>query len=192
MARKITRRDTVTLESLDENGKQQLIDGLFQLSCRIFAGGDKLEFAQRISRKEARWNKVTIYRNQPGDPVGYCGLHLIDIPGPECGCSVIRVETGILSEYRGKGETLKLCLAEAFKCKFQHPMRTLYIFCSLIHPSRYHLLQKHFLQIFPHPDKETPPAVATLMQWLADHFGEKRIAGIDQSIRRCRLENPRH
>ncbi len=183
MAKKIRQRDIVTFESLDKNRKQELIDRLFLLNCRIFAGVEKAKFAQYISRKEARWNKVKIYRNLAGEAVGYCGIHLMDIPETENDYSVIRAETGILREYRGSGETLRFCLSEAFKLKLRHPSQPLFLFCTLVHPSSFHLLQRHFFRIFPRPDQETPPQTATMMQWLADYFDEKRIEGASPMVR---------
>jgi len=174
--------EVVRPESLDEVQRARLTDELFELNQCIFAGVGREQFAHKLFNPSARWTRIQVLREN-GTPVGYCAVHLFDMHLHRHHQVVIRAEAGILRQYRGGGTTFAFGFRQAIRYKLLHPRQSVYLFCTLVHPSSFHLLACRFRECYPNHRRATPAAVQTLMYELADAFAEPRLSPDDPAIR---------
>lgn len=166
--------EIVCIDQLSVWARAKLAQELFRLNQRIFVGVEQEEFEHLVIKPSARWTRIQVIRNSDGDAVGYCAVHLFDIVLSGRAYAVFRGQAGILRAYRGEGSTFAFGFREAIRHKLMHPLERVYFFCTPIHPSSFHLLSRRFHEIYPSHQKQTPPAILTLMHRLADAFGERR------------------
>ena len=168
-------RETVCIDELGAQERATLSQELFRLNQRIFAGVELKEFERLVINPSARWTRIHIMRNGDGEAVGYCAVHLFDIVLSDRAYAVFRAQAGILRPYRGEGSTFAFGFREAIRYKLLHPLERVYFFSTPIHPSSFHLLSRHFREIYPTYRTQTPPAIQALMGQLAAAFGERPV-----------------
>ncbi len=156
---------------------------LYRTHCRIFAGVRVEQFARKICNPAARWNRVRVFKDRRGEPVGYCALHRLDKTIAGEPLVIFRIETGLQREYRRRGRVFSFLLLEAFRFKFAHPLTGACVFCTLIHPSSYHLMVKFFPQVYPKVRCGTPPALFRKMVEIADAFNEVQTLDDNPALR---------
>lgn len=180
---KIFSHETIDPHALAEEERRALLCRLYKVHRRIFDGLEKDEFEEMIIRPSAKWTRLRIFANAKRQDVGFCAVHLFEVVlGPKH-LGVFRVEAGICRDFRGEGQALRFCFQEILRHKLHHPFEETYLFCTLLHPSSYRLVAKYFYSCYPHPAVRTPEGVSSLMEELAEAFGEKPAEGGGASIR---------
>ncbi len=177
------RREVVDVGALDGSARTRLTDELFRLYEQIFVGAERERFEHKVTNPPARWTRIQVTRNEDGEAVGYCAVHLFDVELRDGAHTVFRGEAGILREYRGSGATFGFGFAEAIRYKLMHPFEKVWFFCVLVHPSSFHVLSGRFHEIYPSHRRETPPKIQAFMRDLADAFGDRRLKAGDPDIR---------
>lgn len=149
VAAKIYRK-TVKLEGLDEEQKETLIHHLYQVNSRVFLDVSSEEFSHRVALSTARLNRIALYRNKDKELVGYCAVHFHDSGVFQYSdVCVVRVETGMLPEYRGRNQNIPFLTSQLFRYKLRHPRKRLIFLGTLVHPSSYALVTKYMDNVWP-------------------------------------------
>ncbi|APE30396.1 hypothetical protein BOX17_05145 [Halomonas aestuarii] len=177
------KREIIDLATLDEVARERLTEEMFALNTLLFDGVDHEQFVREVIALPARWTRIQLLRNAAGELIGYNAAHLFDRVLEGRPCSIFRVEAGILRAYRGRRSTFLFGMRQALAYRLRHPFRRLYLFCTPVHPSSYCLLAGHFHEVYPGPGRPVPPAMQTLMQEMADGFGEIPAASGDPGLR---------
>lgn len=148
---------------------------LYGLCRSVFDGVTKEMFLDSAFNPKAFRTRIMLCEDRAGEAVGYvvvqCFQQIVDgrtVP-------VFRAEAGILPCYRGRNATLLFGLREAALYKLRHLFQQVFFMDTLVHPSSYHLLARHFPVIYPSRLAKTPPETLTFMVKLADSFGKPRI-----------------
>jgi hypothetical protein len=118
-----------------------------------------------------------------GELVGYCAVHIFERTIDSRSIGVIRAEAGLLPGYRGSSATLWFGGSEALRYKALHPLRTVVLFATPVHPSSYHMLSKYLWRSYPYPRRSTPPWVQRLLAALADTSGSDAADAADPLLR---------
>jgi hypothetical protein len=87
------------------------------------------------SRAEHTW--IKLYKDDRGQPVGYCALHIFEkrIAGVVSG--VLRCEMGMISAYRGGNINAEFVIPRVLGYIMSHPGRPFFCLASFVHPSSY-------------------------------------------------------
>lgn len=96
---------------------------------------------------------------------------------------VLRGETGLLPDYRGRGASYGFGMAYAFMEKLRHPFTPVYYLGTLVHPSSYHLFYKYFPTVYPLPAKTFPTRQRALAIELIESFPDLPVAPSDLLVR---------
>jgi len=155
---------------LNETDKNDFIDKLYALHCKIFSGVNKSTFIHYVVDSPAKTTKICIFKNNEGQFVGYCAAHLFEKRVLNKKYFIFRAEAGLLPQYRRHNTTLMFGFMEAFKFRFSHPFARLYYLGSFVHPSVFHMFTKFFSKIYPSSNQSTPGKIVKLMCTLADEF----------------------
>jgi hypothetical protein len=156
---------------------------LYRVHQRIFSGVSMEIFARYLARPDALRTRIQVYRNEQGELVGYCAVHIFErkIDGRSVG--VVRAEAGLLPAYRGSSATLWFGGSEALRYKALHPLRMTVLFATPVHPSSYHMLSKYLWRSYPHPARSTPPWAQRLLVALAETSGSDAADAADPLLR---------
>ena len=141
------------------------------------------EFAYDTLSPESVRTRIQLYRNAAGDLVGFCTIHLFEIPIEKDIIGIIRTEAGLLPGYRGSGSTLWFGAKEAIRYKLLHPFRSVTLFATLVHPSSYHMLCKFLWRSYPYPGRKFPARWKKLLMFLIDWAGYEMVDKNDPLIR---------
>ncbi len=139
-----------------------------------------------LVRPDAFRTRIQIYRNEAGEVVGYCAVHLFERKVDERLAGIVRAEAGLLPGYRGTSATLWFGGSEALRYKALHPLRTTALFATPVHPSSYHMLSKYLWRSYPYPGRKTPPREQRLLEVLADTSGSEPANPADPLLRDVR------
>jgi len=167
---RVASGEMVMPKTLTPAAKQQLIDSLYDLHCRIFDGVDKQAFVKYVIESKAEHTWIQLHKNDRGQLVGYFAFHIFEkvIGGVLSG--VLRGEMGMLSEYRGGNINARFVIPRVFNYMMSHPGRPFFCLASFVHPSSYSQLARYADQIYPNHAEETPGDVVAMMRELAAAF----------------------
>lgn len=183
-AHRLVEAEVVDPGALSEAERNTFLGHLYEVNRNIFAGVSKEEFADDITRPRAVRSRVQIYRNELGAMVGYCAVHLFEIRAGRRTLGILRAEAGLLAGYRGSGTTLWFGGKEALRYKALHPLRTVALFATPVHPSSYHMLCKYFWRCYPYPGRRIPKKWSRLLFELCQLSGDAAVDPTDPFIRR--------
>jgi hypothetical protein len=156
---------------------------LYRVHQQIFDGVSTESFVSYLARSDALRTRIQVYRNEMGEIVGYCAVHLFEREIDARTVGVIRAEAGLLPGYRGTSATLWFGGREALRYKALHPLRMTVLFATPVHPSSYHLLSRYLWRSYPYPGRDTPPWVQRLLEVLADTSGSDSADSEDPLLR---------
>jgi hypothetical protein len=185
---KVSFLETIDPATLDPKTLTAFSQRLYAIQCQIFDGVDARQFEKKVFAPDAKWTKIRIFNNAGGNAVGYCALHAYEkainsaITNSET-MIIFRAETGMLRKYRKQGNIFSFFFKEAIKYKICHPFKKSYLFCTLIHPSSYHLISKFFFRSYPNINYTTPVSILDKMNLVADAFQESQLPNIAPSLR---------
>jgi len=179
----VCRYETVDPAVLNVQALEAFGRELFVLHTRIFTGVDEAQFRSKVFNPEARWCKIRLFRSVSGTPVGYCALHAFDKEIRGKSVAVFRTETGLLKEYRRQGRVTSFLLTEALRHRLRHPLQKSYFFCTLVHPSSYHLIDRFFFRSYPSPSRPCPADLLRTLEEIAQAFHELAPPGLPPGVR---------
>lgn len=180
---KVSFLETIDPATLSQEGLADFFRKLYGIHCQIFSGVSRALFEQKMFPLNAQWTKIRIFKNSKGEDVGYSALHAYEKVINSENIVIFRVETGILRDYRRQGNASSFFLTEAIKYKAVHPFKKSYLFCTLVHPSSYHLISTFFFRFYPNFRYATPSNVLDSMDQMADAFHEVPSSNGDPSLR---------
>ena len=160
--------------------KDALIDALYAVHSKIFAGVTRSEFAQYVINSPADRTRIEVISAE-GRIVGYAAVHtyLRVIDGERW--ALLRVESGKLPAYR-RATNGNLIIREAARMCLRYPLaRKAYLGC-FVHPSAYLAMSHVAAEIYPHWSAPTPGPVQSVMRRLSDEFGLDPIMGAPQGV----------
>jgi len=190
----ITTSETIDPARLGKEERERFIRELYAVQCQIFEGVDEKSFSSYIFHPNAARTRIKIFRNDQREMVGYSAIHQFEMRSVVAGTTaVFRAEAGLLLPYRPKHSTLSLAFAEFCRYKCLHPSRKAYYLGTLVHPSSYHLIFRHFYEMYPDYRRETPPHILHSMGEIAKNFGIEPVRRDNPQIVRVgwRVRNDR-
>ncbi|KFE64017.1 cyclic nucleotide-binding domain-containing protein [Hyalangium minutum] len=172
---RISSTDVVVPKSLSAEERQQLARALYAVHEQIFDGVEFEAFTQYVVESKAEHTWIQIHRNEAGDIVGYCGLHIFERTLGGVPTAVFRAEAGSLRAYRGGNVTMRFGMPLALSYLLRNPGRRAYYLGALVHPSSYTLLARYFGQVWPQREGAVPPELQSFIGELASGFGLKQV-----------------
>lgn len=168
--------------TLDAIRKHALIDELHAAHAAIFDGVDKADFAAYVVDSPAERTRIQVLRSG-GRVIGYQAIHTFvrELDGERW--IVMRAEAGKLPEYRrcAKGSLL---IAEILRACLRYPGARKALLGCFVHPSAYLALGHVAPELYPHPQRATPPVVRRTMHRLADVFGLEHVDAARSGVRK--------
>ena len=156
---------------------------LYRIHQQIFAGVSIESFTSYLVRPDAIRTRIQVYRNEIGDVVGYCAVHLFKRVVDKRTIGIVRAEAGLLPGYRGTSATLWFGGRETLRYKMLHPLTPTVLFATPVHPSSYHMLSRYLWRSYPYPGRKTPPWVQRLLEALIDTSGSPPVDPADPLLR---------
>lgn len=171
MKGEITSTEVIYFNKLSVKDQEQFSDKLYELTCKIFGGGDKEEFEEMVSKCNSESSRYLIFKNEANEWVGYIGLHRFKKPIDNKNVVVFRAQIGLVPEYRRKNASFVFAIKEILKYKIFHPFDEVYSFVAIINPSMYCITHKYVPTVYPSPDFEVSEHIKNIIDQCADHFG---------------------
>lgn len=161
----------VRYNELSENQKADFSDSLYELTCKIFGGGNKEEFEEMISKCNADDSKYLLYKNEKNEWVGYIGLHRFrkKIDGKQV--AVFRSQIGLISDYRRTNASFTFAIKEILKYKLSHLSEEVFAFVAIINPSMYCITEKYAPRVYPSPFYITSEHAKNIIKQCSEYFG---------------------
>ncbi|OQS12095.1 hypothetical protein B0T37_06330 [Chromobacterium violaceum] len=139
---------------LPDHEREQLARELFQVHDAIFAGTDLPAFINLVMFPPAEHSSLLLHRDENGRLVGYCTMHRFRRQIGGRTCSVLRVQSGLYKEFRGKNSNITFLMSQVMYHWLQHPLRPLYFFGVMLHPSSYAVLHRFSHRFWPAPGQD--------------------------------------
>lgn len=136
-------------DKFTEDGKRSLANRMYPLHQRIFDGVNKDTFSKYVINSKAERSAIAIHHNSAGEDVGYCAMHFFEQESDTQMTCVIRMESGLLPEYRGNNSNIGFIMQQLLRYKIKNPMHKIYYLGTLVHPSSYLLLAKYADKVWP-------------------------------------------
>lgn len=169
--RGVSRR-TVHPSRMAPDERARFARELYRVHARIFSGVSFEEFVAHVVEPPAELTAIQVFHGAGGALVGYCAFHRFvrRIQGRHT--IVLRLEAGLLPEYRGKAMAHWFGMLGALKEKLRHPLARVMYLGTLVHPSSYRFFCKYFPVVFPRRNQHVPPRIHALAVALADSFAD--------------------
>ncbi|WP_028533913.1 hypothetical protein [Paludibacterium yongneupense] len=153
-----TRCQIVAPRRLPAAARSRLARTLYAVHCQIFEGVEFDAFVRCVLDSPAEQSAILLHLNAAGDIVGYCALHLHAPSGLRA--TVLRLEAGLLRDYRGAGRNAPFVLRHLLWHQLRHPLNRLYFLSTPVHPSSYLSLARLAGLFLPGRDAPLPPLSA--------------------------------
>ena len=150
----IIRSTRVMPAKLNAAQKEQLAAELFQVHDAIFSGTDYPTFKGLVFSPPAEHSCLLLHRDANQRLVGYCAMHRFRRQIGRRACSVLRVQSGLFKEYRGKNSNFAFLVRQVLLHWLSHPLRPMYFFGVMLHPSSYAVLHKFAHKLWPAPGQD--------------------------------------
>ncbi|POA98965.1 hypothetical protein C2134_08895 [Chromobacterium sinusclupearum] len=150
--------------------REDLSRELFRLHDTIFAGIDYAGFKAMVISPPSEHSSLLLHRNLEGQLVGYCAMHRFRRQIGGRTCSVLRVQSGLLKAYRGKNSNFAFLASQIMRHWLSHPLRPLYFFGVMLHPSSYAVMHKFAHRMWPAPGHDDSHPLAAKAYELFSSF----------------------
>jgi hypothetical protein len=172
----LSRNTCYPLHDMSPAEREDLARELYAVHVQIFTGLDFDGFRKYVIERPSWRTWVYVRHNPAGKLVGYTAIHafLRTLQGKPA--TIIRMEAGTLREARGRDATMVFGLLRLMRIWLRYPLRRVYMFAALTHPSSYTFLSRYVPGIWPHADRHpVPQQVMARMEELAEDFGLERV-----------------
>lgn len=173
----ITASDTLDSRTLTPAQIDQYSAELEQLAAQIFAGPGAAAFGQHVLRGRFGAAVVRRYFAADGRLVGVNAIFANELDLDGRPCTIFRGLLGLLPEYRGGIDVVTFWVETILRYRLRHPLRRLFVFSPIASAAAYRTIARHTDQLYPHPQRPTPPEIDALIGRLAAHLGYRRPAG---------------
>jgi hypothetical protein len=181
----LSRTTCHPLHEMSAEAREALARELYAVHAQIFSGLDFQGFRKYVIERSSWRTWVYVRHNPAGKLVGYTAIHafLRKLQGRRV--TVIRMEAGTLREARGRDATMVYGLLRLMRIWMRYPLRRVYMFAALTHPSSYTFLSRYVPGIWPHAERHpVPEKVLGQMEELAEEFGLERVDAANPLVRR--------
>lgn len=169
-----TKTDRYLFSKMAPEAKQTLVDEVVQWGLTIWhSTADDL----RGYWLEQKSYETILYvlRTEDGRIVGSSTMKLYRIEYEGKTHVVVKLGLGVNPEFRGNKFALRCLMTEMLRWKAQHPIQSLYLFSTLIHPVTYKLCCDLLNEaLYPHFNNPVNPERQKMVEFLADHFGVEK------------------
>ena len=172
----LSRTTCHALHDMSPEARETLARELYSVHVQIFTGLDFAGFRQYVIDRPSWRTWVYVRHNPAGKLVGYTAIHafLRQLQGKSS--TIIRMEAGTLREARGRDATMVYGLLRLMRIWLRYPLRRVYMFAALTHPSSYSFLSRYVPGIWPHAERHpVPTQVMAQMEELAEAFHLDRV-----------------
>jgi CRP-like cAMP-binding protein len=180
---RIASTEIITPKSLSTEARGQLIDALYAVHNQIFDGVERESFARYVVLSKAEHTWIQVHKNEEGEIVGYFAFHIFERQLDGVPTAVFRAEAGSLRAYRGGNVNARFGLKLALRYLLKNPGRRAFYLGSLVHPSSYSQFAKYCGEVWPSPERQTPPELLMFMNELANEFGLERVDPANPLVR---------
>ncbi len=180
----LSRTTCHALHEMSSNEREALARELYTVHVQIFTGLDFEGFRQYVIDRPSWRTWVYVRHNPAGKLVGYTAIHafLRTLQGKSA--TIIRMEAGTLREARGRDVTMVYGLLRLMRIWLRYPLRRVYMFAALTHPSSYTFLSRYVPGIWPHAERHPVPThVMAQMEELAEAFHLERVTDDNPLVR---------
>ena len=180
---RIEKRSTVNPAKLSTDERAELLNQLYAVNQKIFAGVSLEDFEHHVVDASADSTLIQLYFAAIGQVVGYCAAHRFwrQVLGRHV--IVLRAEAGLLPGHRGHGATYRFRMIRCVAEKLRHPFTPIYYVGTLVHSSSYDLACQNFPKVYPHPDRETPEIIQEVARELINSFPAPPVSQADPFVR---------
>lgn len=184
--------------AFSEKEKNKLIDELYQVHNKIFDGLDKHQFTNRTINSKANITRIFIqkYKNEL---VGYCAIHFYKFDSFDERIGVIRMEAGLLPEFRkGNNQIHYFALLKFLEFFIRYQNRKIYFLGTLVHPSSYIALTNLSKHVWPSVVNPQPnDKIKSILNLLSNHFDLSPINAsnpyvVGRSCKTRKIENSKY
>lgn len=155
-------------QSLDPVRRAALVDELFALNCDVFGGVERAAFERYLIPSAAIRVRIQVLRDD-GFLAGYAVAQIYEHDSPERPL-VFRTIVALRPVYRRQSLCSSFLAREGLCVRLAYPLRRLYGFACPVNPASYQVLARYTTELWPCPERETPPEIEALMGALATHF----------------------
>lgn len=148
---------------------------LYDIHSRIFDGVEKEQFIRYVIEPATRTTKIYVIQNSALEDVGYLTFQKFEAKVDGRSRFIYRTEVGMLPAYRGNNTAIKILPWEITKAYIKSGFRKSYFLATPIHPNPYCVIYNHGLSVYPHPNRETPSSILSLMDQLSDALEIDRV-----------------
>ncbi|POZ61610.1 hypothetical protein [Chromobacterium alticapitis] len=166
----IARSIRIVPAKLAPEAREALARELFQVHDAVFAGMDYSGFKSMIISPPTEHSSLLLHRDGDGRLVGYCAMHRYRRQIGKRVCSVLRVQSGLLKAYRGKNSNFAFLISQVMRHWLSHPLRPLYFFGVMLHPSSYAVMHKFSRRMWPAPGQDDSHPLAAKAYELFSSF----------------------
>lgn len=180
----LSRTTCHALHEMSLAEREALARELYTVHEQIFTGLDFQGFRQYVIDRPSWRTWVYVRHNPAGKLVGYTAIHafLRSLQGKAA--TIVRMEAGTLREARGRDVTMVYGLLRLMRIWLRYPLRRVYMFAALTHPSSYTFLARYVPGIWPHAERHpVPTKVMAQMEELAEAFHLDRVHGDNPLVR---------
>lgn len=174
--RRTVRTEVIAPEALSPEQVERLVDALYAVHDRVFAGVSRDAFAAYVVASRSR-TRILIARDSSGAIVGYTASHIFGPSAETDGVAILRSECGYLPDFRGRALGHALLFAEALRFKLRHPLTPLVGLACPVHPSAYVALGRYCSKMWPHPRRAMPIREQRRLGRLSAYFTMASIEG---------------
>lgn len=172
--KKLKTSKSINLKKLSSTAKDELLQNMYAAHSQIFDGVDRETFRRYVLEADALINKAWLFRNLDGETVGYITFQVFKTDEQK-NVRVIRTQVGMLKEYRGSNQTLKILARESTRFYLKNFFRKMYFVATPVHPNPYCVAARQMYSMYPHPHRPTPGKIQSLMDQISRslHLGEE-------------------
>ncbi len=156
-------------QSIDPVRRAALVEALFALNCDVFGGVERAAFERYLIPSAAIRVRIQVLHDD-GLLAGYAVAQIYEHEDAEDRPLVFRTIVALRPAYRRRSLCSMFLAREGLCVRFAYPMRRLYGFACPVNPASYQVLARYTTELWPSPERETPPEIEALMGALATHF----------------------
>ncbi|MEI6242946.1 MAG: hypothetical protein WCP39_06040 [Chlamydiota bacterium] len=160
---------TINLTKKTSQERDYLAHTLYEAHQKIFDGVSFEAFNHYVMSTRGIINKVRILKSDK-EMVGYCAIHAYPMSILGRTINVVKIETGVFSEYRGKLTVSAFVAMELLKIAFRFPLQKSYYYGSMISPASYRAFTKVTHGVYPTYSAPPNPKMEKLLKAIGDQF----------------------
>ena len=170
-----TKTERLAFSTLADDAKRKLVDEVVQWALTIWHSTAEDLQGYWLERKSFETILYTL-RADGGRLVGTATLKFYRVTYEGKDLVIVKLGLGVDPRHRGNKFALRCLMSELLRWKLAHPVQSIYLFSTLIHPVTYKLccdlLQDQLYPYFDHPEN---PEMQKMVAYLAGVFGVEKV-----------------